>query len=212
MDADLKIRLSKTADEGINQKFTNFDNSRALKRKEDHKAHEIKMADMLDQKKDLLKQLDRKTLVQKNRKWKNFDKMNEEEKRERIKYLWGRVRTRVRQIGMIKGVQTSLEQNFLDQFAQEMRYSVRGATNDGTYDLTDEGKLPYFLIQENSTKMKVWRLFLGLQLHYMLVYNMLYTSLAACHLMHFNTLQTVIFAIIEAFHLIDLVINFFVLP
>ena len=63
----------------------------------------------LSARKDFLKALDKKVSM---RKWKRFSKMNEEEKRERIQYLWGRVRSKVKQIGMVYRVQHSLESNF----------------------------------------------------------------------------------------------------
>ena len=36
-------------------------------------------------------------------KWKKFNKMNKAEKKERIDYLWGRVRTYFRMINFVKG-------------------------------------------------------------------------------------------------------------
>ena len=53
----------------------------------------------------------------KKKKWKKFSKMNPEEKRERIKYLWDRVRNYVNQMKFVKQTQKDMENQYLDQFA-----------------------------------------------------------------------------------------------
>ena len=62
-----------------------------------------------------LERLDTKT----KRKWKPFNKMNQEEKSERIKYLWDKVRMYVKTMNMIHSVQKTVDTKFLDEFAQD---------------------------------------------------------------------------------------------
>ena len=45
--------------------------------------------------------------------------MNPEEKRERIKYLWDRVRFYVHQMSFVKQTQKTIEEQFLESFAQD---------------------------------------------------------------------------------------------
>lgn len=62
-------------------------------------------------------------LIEKNKakkkklKWKNFKKMNPEEKKERIKYLWDKVKSYVFQLKFVKSTQKDLDNQFLRQFA-----------------------------------------------------------------------------------------------
>ena len=77
----------------------------------------MRLARDLTKKNELIKVVERRLTKEHQRKWKKFSKMTEEEKRERIKYLWRRARIFVKSIGYIKTVQRSMESHFLDQFA-----------------------------------------------------------------------------------------------
>ena len=53
--------------------------------------------------------------------------MNPEEKKERIDYLWDKVRMHVKTMGAIGFVQQKIDSQFLDQFAQESQYDIEQA-------------------------------------------------------------------------------------
>lgn len=55
-------------------------------------------------------------------KWKKFSKMNPEEKAERIKFLWDKVRMHVKQLTFVNKTQQEMEDQFLTQFAQQVEF------------------------------------------------------------------------------------------
>ena len=55
-------------------------------------------------------------------KWKKFDKMNPQEKKDRIKYLWSKARSYVMTLKFIKTTQNDLENDFLKEFVQNIEF------------------------------------------------------------------------------------------
>ena len=195
----------------ILDKFKGFDHEEALRRKEDDKNFEIIMAQQLNSKAEYLKQLDRRFTKEKSKRWKKFSDMNEDEKRERIKYLWRRVRIHVRIIGSIKTLQMKVEDRFLDQFAQETGYTLKQST-EAELDYEIKDIIPKHLISELNSKLEAWRVLLGLFTLYSVAYGLFYNALDGCNLIKFGTGQIIAFSIIEVSFLVDMVVNFFVVP
>ena len=45
--------------------------------------------------------------------------MNPDEKKERVKFLWGKVRTHVKMRKFVKSTQKDIEEDYLNEFAQD---------------------------------------------------------------------------------------------
>lgn len=100
---------------------------------------------LVTKKRNLLYQQSKKA---KKRSWKKFSKMNPEEKKERITYLWKRVRTHARTLGFIRATQKEMESQFLKEFAQETEFNEEYLNKSHSVDM-DKKRLPWYLIRES---------------------------------------------------------------
>jgi hypothetical protein len=89
---------------------------------------------------------------------KTFDKMNEEEKKARIKYLWGRVRMYVLLKRTVKNVQDDVEDDFLRNISQSVSVVDEEAQMSDEDDLT----LPSYMIRKDKLSMIIWELIFSL--------------------------------------------------
>lgn len=112
----------------------------------------------------MLAKLKRHKTLAKPRKWKPFNKMNQEEKSERIKYLWHKVRLHVKTLGTIRSVQKTVDNKFLDEFAQDSKYDLNTALNTNIFG--DDDELPRFLFYPSYSLVQGFRLILGLLLFF----------------------------------------------
>ena len=88
----------------------------------DHK----KARELAEEKKEVYERTKKRKLLDKSnkkRKWKKFSRMNPDEKKERVSFLWEKVRHFVKQIRFVKATQFDIDQQFLNQFAQETSFN-----------------------------------------------------------------------------------------
>ena len=94
----------------IENQFFNFDHREAKKVQED-KTDDV---DRITRHLTILEKNKKKEVKQKKKK---FTNMNQEEKKERIKYLWGVARRYVNQLKFIRVTKSEMDGDFLKEFA-----------------------------------------------------------------------------------------------
>ena len=107
---------------------------------------------------------------------KKFAEMTPQEKKQRIEWLWDKARNHFRAIGLVKKMQQEVENDFLNQFAQDNDYTQ--ANTD--YDETESEKIPVYLCFEDSTGVAVFKFVLGVFLILQMVQLAFLVSIDTC--------------------------------
>ena len=82
----------------------------------------------------------------KTMKKKTFKKMTKEEKKERIDYLWGRLRLHVKAARIVKTAKECVQDNFINEFVQNVEYTnINVAEHVIKEEITEVGYAWYLL-------------------------------------------------------------------
>lgn len=88
--------------------------------------------------------------------------MTPDEKKERVRFLWGKVRTYVKMQRFVANTQKGIEEDYLNEFAQDSDEGKKA--NSTNHDELEKDQIQVYLFRHDSTGVLVLKTLLGLLL------------------------------------------------
>ena len=139
--------------------------------------------------------------------------MTPEEKKERINYLWDRLRTHVKAQAFLLKTQATMHGKFLDHFANQSAYDEEDIVKMGQEKVVEKDPIPWYLFHEESIGIIIWEILMGLPLLYVCtVIPIMQVIETLQYPYEVTSSHLILHEVCEALFMIDLLFSFFKVP